>query len=132
MNTHERSSFSKEHKNNIRAALKRFSNTRIEQKIVVELKRRGVKFEQNVGVSSIKNVDFYLPKQNVVIECNSCFYHACLEHGHPAYHQYARTDDAADTRVLEKHGYNVFRFWEHEINASVEKRVNQIENETRN
>jgi len=104
---------------------KKFSNTKIEQKVASELERRGFirneDFFQNFGISEIKNVDFYLPKSNVIIECDGCFYHACPEHGNPNYHQSMSAIDVKNTILLEAAGYNVFRFWEHAINKDTRK-----------
>ena len=109
---------------------RKFSNTKIEQKIAAELENRGfvrnVDFFQNFGIKDIKNVDFYLPKQNIVIECDGCFYHACQEHGNSKYHQYSLINDAKNTKQLQIAGYSVYRFWEHDINKSSKECINQI------
>lgn len=104
---------------------KKFSNTKIEQKIAIELSKRGIAFLQNIGLDNIANVDFYLPDSNTVIECDGCFYHNCLEH-YPACHQEARERDENKTNILKSHDYKVFRFWEHEINRSPELCLNKI------
>lgn len=103
-----------------------FSNTSIEQKIAAELRKRKIIFKQNFGILTIKNVDFYLPLLNVVIECDGCFYHACPKHGHKKYHQQIPSRDKLNTKKLKAAGYTVFRFWGHEINTSVEKCVDKL------
>lgn len=109
---------------------KKFSNSKPEQKIAIELEKRGLirgaDFFQNFGLDNIKNVDFYLPKLNVVIECDGCFYHACKEHGNPNYFQDKPSIDANITLRLKEAGYSVFRFWSHEIANSPEECVNKI------
>jgi len=110
---------------------RKFSNTKIEQKTAAELERRDFirneDFFQNFGIAGIKNVDFYLPKLNIVIECDGCFYHACSEHGSPKHYQYAPANDAKNTALLKAAGYQIFRFWGHDITNSVEKCINQIQ-----
>ena len=104
---------------------KRFSNTKIEQKIAKELDRIQISYKQNINLSNICNVDFYLPEYNIVIECDGCFYHNCKKH-HPDNYKNNRKSDIRKTRELSKAGYKVFRFWEHEINESVESCINKL------
>lgn len=115
---------------NIAHPNRKFSNTKIEQKIATELEKRKLAidedFYQNFGIKSIKNVDFYLPKWNTVIECDGCYYHACPEHGNHKNYQDAPTEDERKTKLLQDAGYNVYRFWEHDINKSPEECINKI------
>jgi len=105
---------------------RKFSNTRIEQKIAAELTKRNISFKQNFGLDNIKNVDFYLPDYGVVIECDGCFYHACPEHGSPKHFQHMPAIDANNTKLLTTAGYHVYHFWEHAINKSTEECLNSI------
>jgi very-short-patch-repair endonuclease len=109
---------------------RKFCNTSIEQKIAKELERRGYKrnldFYQNKGLAKICNVDFYLPEYKVVIECDGCRYHACKQCGYIKYFQDAITKDKRKTKMLEKKGFVVYRFWEHEINRSPEECINRV------
>ncbi len=109
---------------NIDNPQKKFCNTGIEQKIAKELTLRKIKFKQNIGINNIKNVDFLL-KNNIVIECNGCYYHNCPIH-HPDKYIESRENDKKKTKLLQKVGYKVYRFWEHEINESPEKCINII------
>ena len=113
---------------------RKFSNTKIEQKIATELEKRGlvrnVDFYQNKGLENIANVDFYLPRYNVIIECDGCFYHNCLEH-YPKHHKDTRKTDKLKTKNLIKAGFKVYRFWEHEINESSERCIDKILNQIR-
>lgn len=104
---------------------KKFSNTIIEQKIAAELIKRGIHFQQNIGLANVANVDFYLPEYHVVIECDGCYYHGCPIH-HPRERKETREADRRKTELLKYHGFNVYRFWEHEINESAEKCINKI------
>ncbi len=104
---------------------RKFRNTKIEQKIAAELTKRRINFQQNIGLCNIANADFYLPDFNIVIECDGCFYHNCLEH-YPEYHKDTRKADERKTKLLTENGYNVYHFWGHEINDSVESCINKL------
>ena len=104
---------------------KKFSNTKIEQKIAKELNKRGIYYQQNIGLCNIANVDFYLPEYRTVIECDGCYYHGCLVH-HPDCYREVKERDRKKTELLMFHGFNVYRFWEHEINKSAKNCINTI------
>ncbi len=104
---------------------RKFTNTKIEQKIATELLKRRVYFQQNVGLCNIANVDFYLPEYRIVIECDGCYYHNCLIH-FPECHKKTREADGQKTRILIFNGFNVYRFWEHEINKSAKECIDKI------
>ena len=108
---------------------RKFSGTIIELKIEKELKKRGFKknkdFYCNKNISNISNVDFYFPEHRIVIECDGCYYHNCLIH-FPNFHKETREADERKTKLLTENGYKVHRFWEHEINESPEKCLNEI------
>ena len=104
---------------------RKFSNTKIEQKIAEELTKRGICFQQNKGLKNIANVDFFLPDFNIVIEADGCFYHNCLIH-YPEYHKETRKADKRKTKKLIKEGFKVYRFWEHEINKSPEECIDRL------
>jgi len=109
---------------------KKFNNSKIEQRIAIELERRGFvrneDFFQNFGIKGIKNVDFYLPKLNAVIECDGCYWHHCKIHGSLKHHVTQPTLDYQQTKQLENKGYRVFRFWEHDINYSIKDCIDKI------
>lgn len=86
-----------------------YQNTSIERKIKRELELRQIEFRQNVPIEGIANVDFLLPKENIIIECDGDYWHNLP--GVPE-------RDAFKTKKLKEVGYEVFRFWEHEINKS--------------
>ncbi len=79
----------------------------------------------NVGLDKIANVDIYLPAYRIVIECDGCRYHSCKIHSP---HTYTNTPeiDAMKIKMLNEAGYQVFRFWEHEINESPKLCLNKI------
>jgi len=104
---------------------KTFSNTSIERKIATALDTRHIRYFQNIGLSDIANVDFYLPTENVVIQCDGCFYHNCLEH-HPTEFIERRERDDKQNHELKKAGYHVYRFWEHDINESADQCILKV------
>jgi DNA mismatch endonuclease, patch repair protein len=107
---------------------KKFSGTTIELAIREELERRGyqkdIDYYCNIGLSNIANVDIYFPENRVVIECDGCFYHGCPIH-HPEWTKNKERDEKK-TNLLKYHGFNVYHFWEHEINESPKKCVDKI------
>ena len=88
-----------------------FKNTSIELKIEEELKRRNINYQKQVPLCKIAIVDFYLPEYRIVIQCDGDYWHNLSG--------YKERDENQD-RVLTFNGFNVYRFWEHEINKSVE------------
>jgi len=126
-----------EHKRKLRVATlanpnRKFSNTKIEQKIAAELENRGlvrnIDFFQNFGIADIKNVDFFLPQQSIVIECDGCYWHSCQLHYPNVRQEYRKLDNITAER-LKRAGYSVYRFWEHEINQSANACVEKCYNE---
>ena len=102
---------------NIKHPNKKFSNTSIEQKVAAELIKRKINFQQNKGILSIANVDFYLPEHNIIIECDGDYWHSRPD---------TQKNDKRKTKLLQQNRFNVYRFWEHEINKSTENCIDQI------
>ena len=120
-----------EHKQKIREYviahpnLKR-KDTKIELKVEVELKKRNIIYQKQVPLCKIANVDFYLPDDKIIIQCDGCYWHDCPEHCLNDNTKIKDRDKKQDI-VLKSNGYKVYRFWEHEINKSVEECINSIE-----
>ncbi len=122
---------SEEIKNKIRiSSIQRFkngkikkSNTSIEKKIEQELKKRNIVYQPQVPLCNISVVDFYLPEYNIVIFCDGCYWHNCKDH-YPNKSQTAK--DMIQNKILTEKGYFVYRFWEHDINASAKKCIDSI------
>ena len=70
-------------------------------------------------------VDFYLPGQKIVIQADGCYWHGCPVHYPKSHIERVKRDKKQDL-ILNTNGYKVYRFWEHEINESVEKCINSI------
>jgi very-short-patch-repair endonuclease len=120
---------SKEHKNKIREAHikkpnKKFQDTSIELKIESELQNRKINYQKQVPLCKIARVDFYLPEHRIVIQCDGCYWHGCPIHN-PSWTKSKARDEQQD-RVLTFNGFNVYRFWEHDINESPEKCIDKL------
>lgn len=90
--------------------------TSIEVKIKKELESRGFFPECHQYVIGI-NVDFLFREKMIVIECDGDYWHNLP--GVPE-------NDTQKTFCLNKAGYKVFRFWEHEINRSPSECVDSL------
>ena len=95
----------------------KYRETSIEIKVEQELIKRGINYQKQVPLCNIAVVDFYLPEYRIVIQCDGDYWHNL-----PGRQDRDRQQDA----VLTFNGFNVCRFWEHEINESVEKCLNKI------
>ena len=96
---------------------KKFKDTGIELKMEAELKRRGINYQKQVPLCKVARVDFYLPEYRIVIQCDGDYWHNKLG---------VKERDERQDKVLIFNGFNVYRFWEHEINKSVEQCLDQI------
>ena len=105
---------------------RKFKETYIELAIENELKRRSIFFEKQVPLCKIAIVDFYLPEFRIIIQADGCFWHGCLKCFPNSKIIDRQTRDIRQDTVLTFNGFNVFRFWEHEINQSVEDCINKI------
>lgn len=102
-----------------------FKDTSIELKTEEELRRRGVVYEKQVPLCKIAIVDFYLPEYRIVIQCDGCYWHNCPKHSKGKMGNRIIKTNNQDS-VLKKNGIIVYRFWEHDINKSVERCINKI------
>lgn len=107
---------------NINFPNRKFKDTSIELKMEQELKLRNINYKKQFPISTVGIVDFFLKELNLVIECDGCYYHGCPEH----YPNFINKKDKNKTERLKNLGYNVFRFWEHDINRSIQKCVDNL------
>lgn len=110
---------------NVEHPNKTFKNTTIEVKVEQELIKRGIYFQKQVPLCKIAIVDFYLPEFRVVIQADGCYWHNCPDHSQQSLKGRTERDSNQDS-ILTFNGFNVYRFWEHEINDSVEECINKI------
>lgn len=91
------------------------------------LHRRGYRFKKNLRIETGSRrcrPDVVFPKEQVAVFIDGCFWHACPEHGRiptGKNGEYWRTKfsrneerDRLDSAELQKIGWKVLRFWEHE------------------
>jgi very-short-patch-repair endonuclease len=95
----------------------KFKDTKIEQKIETELKRRNIYYEKQIPLCSITIADFYLPEIRTVIYCDGTYWHSLDK---------AKQRDINQDLILMFHGFNVYRFTETEINKSPKRCINKI------
>jgi len=76
------------------------------------LLRSGFMVQKQFHVLGVGLVDFYLPEENIVIECDGDYWH-----GSDRPEQQRK--DKIRTEKLQQLGYKVFRFWEHEIGSNM-------------
>ena len=101
-----------------------FKNTSIELKVEKELKNRKINYQKQVGLCNIAIVDFYLPEHNIVIEADGCYWHGCPIHF--PNNLKGKEKDKLKTETLIANGYQVYRFWECEINASPKMCIDRL------
>ena len=81
--------------------------TSIEKKLYQELKDRGFLFETQKIINGKFVVDAYVPKFNLIIECDGIYWHSLDR---------VVKKDKAENAYLTKCGYNLLRLTETEIN----------------
>lgn len=96
---------------------RKFKNTGIEIKIEQELIKRRLNYQKQVPLCKIAIVDFYLPEYRIVIQADGDYWHNLPKQ---------KEKDIKQDSVLTFNGFNVYRFWEHDINESVEKCISKI------
>jgi len=96
-------------------------DTLIEIKIEDELKKRGIYYQKQVPLCKVAVVDFYLPEYRIVIQADGCYWHGCPERfPNPTEKQiFTKKRDNNQDSILTFNGFNVYRFWEHEIKKDV-------------
>ena len=94
-----------------------FKDTKIELKMEAELQKRGINYQKQVPLCKIARVDFYLPEYRIIIQCDGDYWHN-LEN--------VKERSVRQDKLLTFNGFNVYRFWEHEIKESVESCVDKL------
>jgi very-short-patch-repair endonuclease len=94
-----------------------FKDTKIEIKIEDELIKRNINYQKQVPLCKVAIVDFYLPEYRIVIQADGDYWHN---------RDGRKERDERQDKVLTFNGFNVYRFWEHEINKSVKECIDKI------
>ncbi|MFI5853381.1 very short patch repair endonuclease [Streptomyces parvulus] len=94
----------------------------------------GMRYRVNAPVPGMprRTIDIVFPKAKVAVFLDGCFWHGCPHHAtHPkANAEWWRTKldrnmsrDAETTEHLQREGWTVLRFWEHEVPEDVARSV---------
>lgn len=97
---------------------RKFRETSIEVKMKKLLDALGIGYIFQHPLDNVRVVDFYIPSKNLIIECDGCYYHNCLIHN-PYDHPESRQRDKMKDKKFVSLGYEIMRFWEHDINKMV-------------
>jgi DNA mismatch endonuclease (patch repair protein) len=126
--------FSSEKRSQIMRKIKS-KNTKLENKIISDLWKKGYRFRRNV-TSLYGKPDIAVKKYKVVIFIDSCFWHGCPEHCRmPAsnksyWENKIKNNKERDKKVTEHYkekGWNILRIWEHELKNNYETTLTKIE-----
>ena len=105
-----------------------WKDTFIELALQKELTDRGIPFVTSKRILGYI-VDIFIPSHNLVIEADGCWFHVCPECNlkkDPAAAEASRLYDEHRDTVMLQAGYDVFRFWEHEIKKSASDCVDRL------
>jgi len=92
-------------------------DTVIEKKIEEGLMLNNIYYQKNVSLCGITVPDFYLPNYRLAIYADGDYWHNL---------QTARDRDERQNKILKLNGYQVLRFWEHEIKKSTVNCISKI------
>jgi len=93
-------------------------DTDIEILMQDELRRRGVNFERHTPICGICQPDIIFPERRIAVFCDGDYWHGLPE---------VQAKDRRQEKALRQRGWNVLRFWEHEINSDAQTYVDQIQ-----
>lgn len=96
----------------------RFMNTDIEMLMYEGLLSRGFIVEKQKQIKRIVRVDFYLPEHNIVIECDSEYWHNLPGR---------QERDKIRTEKMQVLNYKVLRFWGNDIKHNLQDCLNKIQ-----
>lgn len=115
--------------------------SKLERKFREALEDTSLSFLTQYSLPVARSIADFFFEPNIAVYVDGCFVHACPEH-HPelldwSYIQGKRRLENAHTRStkndpnvrinLEKVGYTVLRFWEHDINTDLQGCISKIE-----
>lgn len=102
------------------AYMRRFrkvKNTSIEIAMADELRKRNIHYIEQFEIAGRYISDFYLPDYNIIVECDGNYWHSLPE---------VVERDIRKNKAIEDEGYELYRFWETDINADVKGCVDSI------
>lgn len=94
-------------------------DTSIELKIQEELKRNNIYYQKYIPLCDVTVVDFYLPDYKIAIYADGDYWHNL---------PVVKIRDEKQNKILKENGYQVLRFWEHEINESIAECISKVKN----
>ena len=104
----------------------------LEWDVRTELTRRGLRFE--VDVRSLPGrPDLVFRPEKIAVFLDGCFWHGCPDHTSPKLNADWRKKQAANrargkaiTNALERDGWQVLRFWEHESLKEIADTISSV------
>lgn len=93
-------------------------DTSIERKVQEGLRQKSIVFQTQVPIAQICQADIAIPAKHLAIFCDGDYWHSIPK---------AIRNDKRINEVLAVEGWQVLRFWEHEINADIARVIGTIE-----
>jgi len=112
----------------------RSRDTKIERFVASQFSKQGFRFRRNVN-SLPGKPDFALKKYKIVVFIDSCFWHGCKIHcrmpnSNKKYWmskiERNKTRDVEVNEYYNNKKWNLFRFWEHDINNDFKGNISMI------
>lgn len=105
-----------------------YKNTSIELAVQEGLRNKGLKFRTHKKVINLTVPDILIGK-NILVYADGCYWHGCLTCNikNADKNNVNKNHDKFVNKQLEKAGYKVLRFWEHEINSDLQGCISKIE-----
>jgi len=125
-------SFSKQKRSEIMSKI-RSKNTKLEVDFRKRIWRKGLRYRLHYSVSG--KPDLVFPSKKIAVFIDSCFWHKCPKHFRqpktnldywvPKINRNVERDRET-TKRLKREGWEVLRFWEHEIKRNRDKCVETV------
>lgn len=99
----------------------------IESSLLMALDKRIFKYTglENKDYGQPISADIIAPKSKLIVQVDGCYWHECPKHGSGKFPN-KPTRDKVMTKLAQRAGWTVLRFWEHEINEDVDRVVARI------
>jgi DNA mismatch endonuclease (patch repair protein) len=110
-------------------AFRKWKDTKPELLMFDGLLRSGYMVSKQIRVYGVGLVDFYLPEENVMIECDGDFWHCNPDDFDENFYNKSNgkfawqiwEQDKIRTKKLKQLGYKIFRFWEKDIISDLDR-----------